>query len=249
MTRATRSAVFDYRLLRFIIGVIALFLPVIVYIVAGGDISSISASYYTGARDYFVGMLFIVAAFLLSYNGHFTNEGIASKVAAVAAAGVALFPTSCRDDFAAAFLDEPAISGSLSVCSVTANDVMQCPSFIFASMECSSGLMPSLHYLFAAVMFGILAYFCLGPFSDKTKTKGTKFLLRRKIYQVCGWGIILSFVIGLSLKLFILDGERANQLKVILIAEWAALWFFAVAWLVSGKMLRVLADDTEKYPN
>lgn len=87
--------VFDYRALRLMVGLIALFLPIFVSILASRPLSSISASYHTNARDLFVGMLFIVSTFLFAYNGHTNTEAWASKVAALAAVMVALCPVSC----------------------------------------------------------------------------------------------------------------------------------------------------------
>src|SRR6185503_2494622 len=43
-----------------------------------------------------VGFLFAIAAFLLAYNGLSKSEMLMSKFAAIAALGVALFPTSCK---------------------------------------------------------------------------------------------------------------------------------------------------------
>ena len=90
-----RSVVFDYRALRLLMGLIALALPFVVTALSTTDLSSISASYYTEARDAFVGMLFVVSAFLWAYNGHAPAEGNASKIASLAAILVALFPTAC----------------------------------------------------------------------------------------------------------------------------------------------------------
>ncbi len=89
------SAVFDYRGLRLLMGVIALALPVIVSVLAGTPLSSISASYYSDARDIFVGLLFVVGSFLFAYNGHTETESLAGKAAAGAALVVATFPTGC----------------------------------------------------------------------------------------------------------------------------------------------------------
>lgn len=89
--------VFDYRLLRLVIGLIALSLPVVVTVLAPEPLQSISASYHEGGRDAFVGMLFAVGTLMLAYNGHSDRESIASKVAAVAAIVVAVFPTTCDD--------------------------------------------------------------------------------------------------------------------------------------------------------
>ncbi len=87
--------VFDYRALRLLVGLIAFLLPFVVSIVSAARLPSISASYYTNARDAFVGMMFVVSAFLWAYNGHTPTEAWTSKVASIAAALIALFPTNC----------------------------------------------------------------------------------------------------------------------------------------------------------
>ena len=88
--------VFDYRALRLLVGIIALALPTIVTIVSQTELISISASYYTEARDEFVGLLFVVGAFLWAYNGRTHAQGFASKIASISAISIALFPTACE---------------------------------------------------------------------------------------------------------------------------------------------------------
>lgn len=95
MSQIAVNKVFDYRALRLLVGIIALAIPFVVWWVSNVYLTSISASYYTDARDAFVGMLFVVGAFLWAYNGHSQKQKLASKVAAVSAIGVALFPTTC----------------------------------------------------------------------------------------------------------------------------------------------------------
>lgn len=87
--------IFDYRTLRLIIGIIAFSLPFVVSGIAGNSLPSISDSYFTEARDMFVGMLFVVGAFLFAYNGHSFKQAAWSKIAGVAAIFVAIFPTTC----------------------------------------------------------------------------------------------------------------------------------------------------------
>lgn len=90
---------FDYLTLRACIGIIALALPFVVSLVAltrdSITLTSISASYYSSARDLFVGMLFIVGSFLFAYKGHSKTEVQVSNIAAISAYGVALAPTTC----------------------------------------------------------------------------------------------------------------------------------------------------------
>ena len=95
MKTKNKGTVFDYRALRLLMGLIALALPFVVSLISSSPLSSISASYHTEARDAFVGMLFVVGAFLWAYNGHTSKEAWASKVASLAAIFVAIFPCSC----------------------------------------------------------------------------------------------------------------------------------------------------------
>ena len=98
MNTQPANKVFDYRALRLLVGVIAFSLPFVVSAIANSSLGSISGSYYTNARDVFVGLLFIVGAFLWAYNGHKTQHKISqktlSKIAALAAIGLAIFPTT-----------------------------------------------------------------------------------------------------------------------------------------------------------
>jgi hypothetical protein len=87
----------DHRTLKLVVGVIALSLATLTRMFARTPLTSISASYYEGgwSQAIFIGFLFAIAAFLLAYNGYSRPEMICSKVAAVAALGVALFPCRC----------------------------------------------------------------------------------------------------------------------------------------------------------
>lgn len=88
----------DHRTLKLLVGLIALTLGNLTSFFADSKITSISASYYEGgwSQSILVGFLFAIAAFLLAYNGLSRPEMLLSKVAAVAALGVALFPCGCN---------------------------------------------------------------------------------------------------------------------------------------------------------
>jgi len=206
MAAILRGKVFDYRALRLLMGVIALSMPFVVRALAGESLSSISASYYTAARDAFVGMLFVVGAFLWAYNGHTPSEATASKVAALAALCVAVFPTTCSD------------------CQVT--------------------LVSWVHYIAAVVLFSILAYFCLGPFRERTKGQPGKKGRRAKIYFICGWVMVLCMVAAVLAKL-VLSPELMDRLEITFWAEATALVAFGVAWITAGKFIPPLVDESE----
>jgi hypothetical protein len=89
----------DDHVLKLTVGVIALSLANLTAWLSADSIGSISASYYEGgwARDFFIGFLFAISSFLFAYNGDSATEMILSKIAAVAALGVALFPCRCEE--------------------------------------------------------------------------------------------------------------------------------------------------------
>lgn len=97
MFSRTHPPEIDHRTMKLIVGVIALSLASLTSFFADTSITSISASYYEGgwSQTIFIGFLFAIAAFLLAYNGYNRIQMILSKIAAVAAACVALFPCDC----------------------------------------------------------------------------------------------------------------------------------------------------------
>jgi hypothetical protein len=93
------TLVHSYLFLRRAIGYIGVALPVVLIvgkqlIDGGGLADSISSYYYTDMRGVFVGSMSAFGVFLLSYRGYGRLDDMAGNIAAVAAFGVALFPTS-----------------------------------------------------------------------------------------------------------------------------------------------------------
>ncbi len=214
MLARTSSPVFNYRALRLFMGIIAIALAPIVSGVASEPLASVSASYHTDARDVFVGMLLIVATFLWMYNGHRINEAFASKVAGLAASLVAIFPTSCAN------------------CAIASNSTFHWE------------IGPAIHWVAAATLFAILAYFCFGPFRQNTKAQGGKKGRRSKIYFACGCVMIACMLFGLIAKLT-MTSEAMDVMSITYWVEAIALSAFGVAWIVSGKVLRLLTDDQD----
>lgn len=97
MFAAPKREEIDHRTIKLIVGLIAISLASLTSLFASTPISSISDSYYEvgWSQTIFIGFLFAIAAFLLAYNGESRSEMLLSKLAAVAALGVALFPCGC----------------------------------------------------------------------------------------------------------------------------------------------------------
>lgn len=87
----------DHRTMKLLVGLIALTLGNLTTLFSGAKLASISESYWHGgwAQSVFVGFLFAISAFLFAYNGLSRGEMLWSKLAAVAALGVALYPCGC----------------------------------------------------------------------------------------------------------------------------------------------------------
>ena len=97
MLSAPKKAEIDEHTIKLIVGVLATSLGGLTSLFSASSITSISASYYEGgtAQAIFVGFLFAEAALLMAYNGLTRTEMILSKIAALAALLVALFPCGC----------------------------------------------------------------------------------------------------------------------------------------------------------
>ncbi|OLR93715.1 DUF998 domain-containing protein [Actinokineospora bangkokensis] len=96
-----RGLVHSYLFLRRAIGTLGLLLPLVLiaggYLADGRVLSSISGYYYSPVRDIFVGAMCAIGVFLFSYRGYDRVDDLASDVAAVAAIGLALLPTTPPD--------------------------------------------------------------------------------------------------------------------------------------------------------
>ncbi|KZB86870.1 hypothetical protein [Amycolatopsis regifaucium] len=93
------NLVHNYLFLRRAIGFLGVALPFVLIfgkllVDGGGLLNSISGYYYSGMRDVWVGTMCAIGVFLLSYRGYGRIDDIAGNIAAVAAVGVALFPTT-----------------------------------------------------------------------------------------------------------------------------------------------------------
>jgi hypothetical protein len=91
------SLIFNYLEHRKTIGILGMAFPIILLMGGmivfriGGQVS-ISAYYHTGMRDVFVGILWAIGIFLLSYKGYDCLDRIVSVLGCIFAVGITLFP-------------------------------------------------------------------------------------------------------------------------------------------------------------
>src|SRR5215467_12937467 len=87
---------FSGEFIRLLVGLITLTFPWIIWIASSfSRLTSISGSYYTSARNLFVGLLFVLGAFLFVYKGRGRSQPWVAKLGALAPVVAALFPTNC----------------------------------------------------------------------------------------------------------------------------------------------------------
>lgn len=93
------------------------------------------------------------------------------------------------------------------------------------------------HTAFAALMFLVLAYFCLFLFckSCPEKSLTRRKLHRNTIYKVCGLVIVACILVMVSLPLKAV-ARRLQPIDALLYSESLALMAFGVAWLTKGEV-------------
>jgi hypothetical protein len=208
-----------YYRMRRAVGWLGLSLPVI--LVTGGLLgqgameASISDYYHTLMRDAFVGVLTAIGLFLITYPGHDPGAGehvsddIITTIAGLAAFGVAYFP------------NETPMNANL-LGSIT----QQALGYRAAA---------AAHYVSAVLFLSALAAMCLRKFARTARP------LRRRVYRACGWVIVAMTALVMAaswVRLLGPEGPRrlVQEGTVILWFEAVAIWAFALAWLVKGRV-------------
>ena len=196
--------VFSYRVLRGIVGAIALSLAVVAAWFSGTLLDSVSAAYHTDGRDAFVGALFVTSAFLAAYQGHplARREFWMAKAAACFCLAVALFPTS----------DCP-----MTTCSA--------PAYLGLDLLTTGMVHLIAAAFFFTVLIGFMFSFAHRAWQLEARPCGAI------VYAVCGAVMILAFVSYAIAKILNVDLRAYGPLFY---AEHIALSAFGVGWIYSG---------------
>lgn len=247
-----QDEIFDYRTLRLLVGIVAFALPIVVWSaarIADVKIDSISASYWVDdARDLFVGALFIIATLMAAYNGHdpsgdennsspgaphplmkWISEKWASKVAALMAIGVALFPTRCAGCERNADMVIHYISAAVLFAIIT---YFCLGSFRKRALE-------------KAVEAEKAASSSEGEEKNKQKEIAYKARRRSEIYRICGWTIIVSLALA-GTSFYEPLGKYTDWWNLFL-GELFALWAFGISWFTASKVASPLAQKDEQH--
>ncbi|PQO94894.1 hypothetical protein C5614_20195 [Massilia phosphatilytica] len=218
MPKPTERPEIDPQTLKFIIGSIAVLLPFVLSALNGGQLRSLSDSFYfvgspdiiygPWSRTIFVGCLYAIGAFLITYNGQIALEMGLSKVAAIAAILVAMFPCNCSGH------DE---------------------------------IIEHVHYVAAAILYLILGMFCLiFYFRARDKRRRTQHVepkYRQWIYATCLvalWGAMAFLVFNAVVR----DTRVTNP---VFWGESIGLVAFGVAWLTASHVVPVINHPSERH--
>jgi len=232
MNQSQHTEVFDYRTIRRLIGLLAIFLPCVLVAIAllmgFAIMPSISEFFYTPAREVLVGTIGAISIFLFCYNGHARDEDRAqtnwrerwvtdrklSLAAAIGALGVAFFPV--KSQFAAGMSPDP----------------------MFVQLLGEWGA-SSLHKASALTFFVALTWFCLDNFCRVAGQVSLTRARSNRIYKACGYIILTCtlglVVLGIAASKFEPLANAADRLFIILVLEAVALIAFSTAWIVKGK--------------
>lgn len=220
------SLVLSFLTVRRALGMLGFALPIVLIaygLIVNGQIEdSVSAFYYTGMGDVFVGTLCAIGVFLFAYKGYPPEPGeriTDRRVSQIAGAGAiitALFPS---------------LSANRPDCE---------------TMACAvTGFGPSsVHYVGAVAFFLAIAVFCLVLFTRTAPGTEPDAEKRRAnaIYRSCGIVILLMLVGLAAIFLFVEDGSpleaRLDAINAVFWLETVAIFAFATAWLVKGQTLR-----------
>ncbi|CAN5693097.1 DUF998 domain-containing protein [soil metagenome] len=216
--------IISYQKLRTFIGFIGFFLPVAVvvgcYLFGAKEYPwqhSISHYYYSKMHIVFVCSLCVLGGFLITYRGKPSNiwESRVSNLAGYCAFGIASFPTGF-DGF------QPPENGTNQYISL---------------LQEINQFWGAVHFAFAGILFACFVLFCLHFFQKPdevyTGAEEIKFRRRKLMYQICGWGILIS-IIMIALFNFVIEPEHGLLVYSTFIFETTALWFFGAAWLIKG---------------
>jgi len=123
---------------------------------------------------------------------------------------------------------------------------LACVAAVCVAVFPNSSVTSTVHYISAAILFLLLAYFCLYSFpgQDPKTTPTPKKPLRNKIYITCGVLILVSIVSAAVLQL--IYRPDSPPWSLVFVFESLAIWAFGWSWYIKGQGLGVVQDDISR---
>jgi hypothetical protein len=209
----------SFLFMRAMVGAIGVALPIVLVLVdslfLGHELfarDSLSAYYYSGARDLFVGTLCATAIFLVTYKVFERNlDNTLSIVAGFAALAVALFPTG-----------RPSHTIALTP----------------VQDRLSEGVVQAIHFTGAGVFIASLGCLCFYFGVREGKRPARPGHRSPKFWRTYHW--VCAGVIAGSLLFIVVSKVAGGPEKALLIGEALSVWAFGASWLMKGLELDIL---------
>ena len=203
----------SYLILRILVGLLGVILPLLLLAVDGvlshGEPfprDSLSAYYYSAARENFVGTLSAIGIFLITYKvAEKSLDNFLSIVAGVGAMAVAFFPTARRGDAPLTPLQQ----------------------------ELGEVTVGTIHFVAAGVFIGALGVLCyqFGRREGReTQPRGNRSPAFWKYYHWTCAGVIAA-ALAWCLSTYLLD---FGPDWAVFAGEWVAAWAFGASWFMKG---------------
>lgn len=213
--------VMSYRLLRFLIGVLAVLLsPVLILVnwaLGYGFQPSLSGYYYTPMRDIYIGTLCAIAVFLISYYGYDLGDRLITNFAGLGTILTAFFPTTPPYSPTAG----QVIIGDFHIGFAVATFVLLAVmAFRFAKREPTPPGLTSWQRLRYALGF-------TGPGDSTTPWWATV------VYRATGSAILVCIILAWPLS---------TVKYSLLVLETIILLAFGLSWFVKGRKIFSRAD-------
>jgi hypothetical protein len=208
----------SYLIMRVFVGALGVALPFMLLLSDGlafdGDpfpLDSLSAYYYSGARELFVGALSAIGVFLVTYKvADRTLDNTLSILAGVAVAAVALFPTG------------PPAEAELTPLQELLGE----------------SVVATIHYVAAGVFIASLAvisFFFGVREGARTPKEGRRSpMFWRRYHWFCAGAVVVALVWIVVTELV------GSPSKSLLIGEAVSVWAFGASWLMKGLELDIL---------
>lgn len=210
MSRNQRLII-SYLTMRRFIGVLGIALPIVVVLgsfLQNGFViqGSISGYYYTNMRDFFVGLLCVVAMFLISYQGYEAIDNFVSTISGLFAIGMIIFPTG-----------------------MYSGKIVKVGMFLI-----NDNISEYIHLAFGTLFFLALAFNSLFLFTRRhSKILSLEKRRRNILYKVCG-SIMIASMLLIILYMFFLKETEIARYNPVLLLESIGLLAFGISWLVKG---------------
>lgn len=184
---------------------------------------SISQYYHSNAGDLFVGVLFFVGIFQISYRGHQRIDNLITWITGILAICIAIFPCAPLQNISEISTAEPMVKiGILQIPASVSNYI---------------------HLTVAIVFFVIISLYVLFFFTKKHKNRPPSTQKKRKnlIFIICGGGMLL--IIILLVLLWIFKGTDFFQHSGrLFFPEFGLLLLFGIAWLIKANVIPAFID-------